>query len=124
MRYGKDLRGRVVSFVARGGSKSEAARRFGVTRATVHNWLRLGADLAAQKPGPKGASKLDWNKLAKAVEKRPDAMLKELAEQFGVGTTAVWYALDQMKLVRKKKPLAISKPVRSSGVNTSKRGTN
>ena len=115
-----DLRRRVVGFVAQGGGKAEAARRFGVTRATVYNWLARGDHLAAHKPGPKGARKLDWDKLKKTVDKRPDLMLKELAQQFGVGTTAIWYALQQMKLSLKKRRSGMPKPVRSSGKHTKK----
>ena len=81
---------------------------FWVSRWCVYDWVKRGKDLSAAKPGPKGATKLDWDKLAKAVEKRPDAMLKELAEQFEVGTTAVWYALQQMKLVAELKRNGVS----------------
>ena len=41
MSYSVDLRKRVVSYVESGGSKSEAARRFEVSRKTVYNWLAL-----------------------------------------------------------------------------------
>ena len=39
--YGLDLRERIVRFVNAGGSKVEAARRFGVARKTVYNYLTL-----------------------------------------------------------------------------------
>jgi transposase-like protein len=39
IRHSKDLRRRVIDFVRQGGSKSEAARHFGVSRTTVFAWL-------------------------------------------------------------------------------------
>jgi len=36
-----DLRKRIVSFIHGGGGKVEAARRFGVARKTVYNYLTL-----------------------------------------------------------------------------------
>ena len=39
--YGLDLRERIVRFVHAGGSKFEAAKRFGVARKTVYNYLAL-----------------------------------------------------------------------------------
>ena len=45
MSYSVDLRKRVVNYIESGGSKSEAARRFEVSRKTVYNWLALD-DLA------------------------------------------------------------------------------
>ena len=39
--YGLDLRGRIVGFVNAGGGKVEAAKRFGVARKTVYNYLTL-----------------------------------------------------------------------------------
>ncbi|MDR2187989.1 MAG: transposase, partial [Azonexus sp.] len=53
MAYRTDLKSRVLSFVAAGGSKSEAARRYQVARSTVFVWLKEGPDHLARKPGPK-----------------------------------------------------------------------
>ena len=39
--YGLDLRKRIVSFVDGGGSKVEAAKRFGAARKPVYNYLAL-----------------------------------------------------------------------------------
>ena len=102
MRYSKDLRRRVVKYVRQGGSKAEAARQFGVSRPTVYEWLALGNDLSAQKPGPKKAHKLDWEVLRQAVEKQPEKMKTEWAREFRVGTTAINYAMRRMNLSRKK----------------------
>lgn len=102
MRYSKDLRRRVVKYVRQGGSKAEAARRFGVSRPTVYEWLALGDDLSAKKPGPKKAHKLDWAALRQAVEKQPEKMKTEWAGEFRVSTTAIHYAMRRMKLSRKK----------------------
>lgn len=102
MRYSEDLRRRVIKYIGNGGRKVEAAKRFGVCRATIYEWLKLGDDLAPGKTGPKAAHKLDWEALRKGIEKNPEKMITEWAREFGVGTTAINYAMRRMKLSRKK----------------------
>lgn len=106
MRCSIDLRKRVLAFVRNGGSKAEAARRYGVSVPSVFNWVRSESPLSYKKPGPRGYGqsrrKMDWKALQAHVEAHPDALLKERAIAFKVSTNAIWYALQQLKLSRKK----------------------
>lgn len=102
MRYSKDLRPRVVKYVRQGGSKVSAAERFGVSRQVVYNWLARGDDYSPSKPGPRQTHKLNWEALRKGIEEQPDRIVTEWAALFGVGTTAIHYALGRMRLSRKK----------------------
>ena len=54
-----DLRKRVTDFVRSGGSKAEAARRFQVSRGSVHNRTSAEDGLSYKKPGPEGPRSLD-----------------------------------------------------------------
>jgi transposase len=59
----EDLRRRVMAAVRSGMAVSRAARTFGVTRQSIHNWInaveRSGAGaLRARRRGPKGGSRL------------------------------------------------------------------
>lgn len=102
MRCSQDLRKRVIEFVRGGGSKTEAARRFQVSRSSVYNWTTVPDGLAYQRPGPKGPRRLDWEALRTQVKQHPDRTQKERARHFGVSRHCIWYALQQMKLSRKK----------------------
>ena len=102
MRYSKDLRRRVVKYVRQGGSKAEAARRFGISRPAVYAWLSLGDNLSARKPGPRKAHKLDWEALRQGIESNPEKMMLEWAREFNVVPAAILYAMRRMKLSRKK----------------------
>lgn len=102
MRCSKDLRRRVLKFIAEGGTKTEAARRFEVSRKSIYNWLSQKDGLSYRKPGPQKPRKLDWDALRKAVEAYPNRMLKEHAKQFGVSPVAIWKACERMKLTHKK----------------------
>jgi transposase len=102
MRCSQDLRRRVIDFVRGGGSKTEAARRFQVSRASVYNWVSAPDGLAYQRPGPKGPRRLDWEALRTHVKQYPDRTQKERAQHFGVSRHCVWYALQQLELPRKK----------------------
>jgi transposase len=101
--YGMDLRERVVKFINEGGSKVEAARRFGLGRRTVYRYLA-----AAQKGmlAPKKSwghwRKLDPHQLQAHVKKHPDATLKELQWVFGVSHHAIWVRLGQLGFTLKK----------------------
>jgi hypothetical protein len=61
----------VIEFVRGGGGKSEAARRFQVSRASVYHWTNAPNGLAYQRPGPKGPRRLDWQALRQDVATPP-----------------------------------------------------
>ena len=53
MSYSSDFRKCVLDFVSKGGSKSEASRRFGISRTCLYKWLNAEDPLACEKPGPR-----------------------------------------------------------------------
>jgi len=52
--------------------------------------------------------KIDKEALKQAVAEKPDAFLKEYAEQFDCTPTAVCYALEKFNITRKKKTFTYS----------------
>ena len=100
MAYSIDLRKRVVAFVEEGGSQAEAARRFRVSVWCVKDWCGR-VDLAPKRHGPR-RRKLDRTALRQHVAQHPEATLKERAQHFGVQINAIWYALRQLQVTRKK----------------------
>lgn len=102
MSYSEDLRERVVGFVRDGGSKTEAAKRFSVSRAIIYIWLK-SESLCPQKTGPKGHTRLQVEKLKQLITERPDAYLDELAVELNVSAFTVAYGLQRLGISRKKK---------------------
>lgn len=101
MPYSLDLRKRVLEFVDKGGTISEAAKLYQVSRATIYRW-RQRDDL---KPTvvTRRQRKLDWEALRKDIEDYPEMRLIDRAKKFGVRASALCYALKRMKITRKKK---------------------
>jgi transposase len=97
MAYSKDLRKRVLDFVAAGASKTEAAERFGVSRMIVFVWCRTPEKASASKPGPKGCWKVDLMVLKQKVEERPTAYQQELARGLGVSRSSIWRGLRKLQ---------------------------
>ena len=100
MAYSMDLRERVVEYVRGGGSKAEAARRYEVSEARVYAWLKrenLHPTVVTRR-----RRKIDWEALENHVQQHPEATLKDRAKQFGVNPSAIWYALNQLEITRKK----------------------
>jgi transposase len=102
MAYSEDLRKRVLAFVEAGGSKTEAAERFGVSRAIVFLWCKTPKKLRAGKAGPKGCWKLDLSRLKQKIEERPTAYQCELAGVLGVSRWCVRFGLRKLGFSRKK----------------------
>ena len=102
MSYSEDLRERVIEFVRDGGSKTEAAKRFSVSRAIIYIWLKLES-LSPQKTGPKGHTKLQVEKLKQLIVEKPDAYLDELAVELNVSAFTIAYGLQRLGISRKKK---------------------
>ena len=99
MTYSVDIKERVLGYVNEGGSKTEAARLYGVHRQTVYLWLSK-EDLHPNV-GFTRRRKLDKEALAAHVRDVPDAYLRERAKHFGVHKNAVWVALRRMNIVKK-----------------------
>ena len=102
MAYSKDFRCLVLDFVANGGSKAKAARRFGISRQSVFDWLKRPPDHKPGKPGPKGSRKYDQEELRAEVQANPDALLRELAASRKVSNNSIFPALRRPGFVRKK----------------------
>jgi transposase len=101
--YTLDLRARIVHFVQTGGAKTEAARRYKVSRKTVYRYLEADA---SQNLAPKQSwgswRKLDPDKVRQAVKQHPDATLAELASLFKVQPMGIWHGLKRLKITLKK----------------------
>ena len=102
MAYSQDLRERVLDFVAQGHSKEEAAEHYQVGVSTVYLWCKTPEKVKANKPGPKGCSKLNLDHLAAMIEQRPTAYQGELSIPLGISRRTVGRGLGKLKLTRKK----------------------
>ena len=103
MSYSIDLRERVLAYVRGGGSKTEAAALFGVSRNQLYVWLRRGDKVyTILKPGPKQPRKVDLDSVKTAIESHPDSQIKELGLRFGVHESSISRALKRLGMSRKK----------------------
>lgn len=101
MTYQSPHRIAVLSFIAEGGSKVEAARIFKVSRETIYRWLKLD-DIAPKAPARTRHRKIDKTALIAHVEKYPDMFLRERAAIFGVAISSMSLALKNLKIGKKK----------------------
>ncbi len=102
MAYSTDLRKRILAFIATGGKKAEAARRFSVDRSTIYRGLGADTPLLPEKPGPKHMRCLDEGSLKKHVADFPDLTQNERATHFGVSVSSIGYGLRKFGIPRKK----------------------
>ena len=105
--YSMDLRQRVLADCDAGLKTKPVAEKYGVSRTWIR-WLkqrrRETGDIA---PGhsPGRPRKIEREKLRQLVAAYPDATLVELRDRLGVdcGPTAIWMALEALKITFKKK---------------------
>ena len=102
MRYSIDLRKRVLNFIKKGGSKSQAAQKYEVSRTTVYNWLEMDDPAAYQRPGPSKPRNVCLQALRAHVQAHPDWTQAERASHFGVSRHCIWYNLRRLEISRKK----------------------
>jgi transposase len=113
--YSNDLRWKIVSAYERGQrSQREVAELFGVSPATVRNFVRRQRERGTPDVLPRGGGAralLDEAaraELRQLIASSPDATLEEarqhLEREAGVrvGRTTVWRALTRLRLPRKK----------------------
>ena len=101
--YPLALRARIIGFVNEGGTKAEAARRYKVSRMTVHRYVGAGKE-GRLAPRAQGGSRKRFadEALRRDVEARPSATLKERAEAFRVHHSAIGKRLRLLGVTLKK----------------------
>ncbi|MEN9406681.1 MAG: hypothetical protein RLZ12_965 [Bacillota bacterium] len=100
MAYSITLRVAVLDFLQqRKGTVEDACDEFGISRQTIYNWKELlkqqGTLERKQRNYP---IKIDPLKLQAFVARYPNAYLKEIAREFNVSVTGVFYALKRAGL--------------------------
>lgn len=100
MTYSIDLREAVISYIKNGGSRSEAARIFGVSRPTLYRWL--GTEALRPKAHGFRRGKIDKQALRRHVEDHPDMFLHERAKVFGVDASSICRMLKKLGIVKKR----------------------
>ena len=104
--YSDDLRRQALRYLDRGHSQSETCDVFGMSRATLNDWLRRRREKgdfrrrAGGKPQP--MYRIDADKLCAYTDAHPDAYLHEIANEFGVSAAGIFYACKRLGITRKK----------------------
>ncbi|UOY08504.1 IS630 transposase-related protein [Muricauda sp. SCSIO 64092] len=100
MAYPLDFRQQVFRVKQKEGLTFEqTSERFGIPIRTLFRWKeRMDPKTKRNKP----ATKVDMKALAKDVKDNPDLYQYERARKFGVGQSAIFYALRRLKIGYKK----------------------
>ncbi|MDD3470940.1 MAG: IS630 transposase-related protein [Thermoguttaceae bacterium] len=96
MKYDKKFRERSIAFKEGVATFKQLKTVFGMDRQTYTTWVKLLCETGSVIPEQVFRSrqrKIDKDILRKAVEKKPEAYLSELAALFQCSVPAVFYAL-------------------------------
>jgi transposase len=108
--YSMRLRKRVLADCDAGLPTKQVAEKYDVSRTWVRSLKRRRRETGSIAPrvSPGRPRKIDRDRLAALVKQFPDATLVELREQLNVdcSPTAIWMALDAMRITFKKKRCA------------------
>jgi transposase len=105
MAYSVDLRSRVIDFIKKGNSQEKASLIFNIGTSTITRWMTLISKTGSLKKRPlnRSARIFESEKLKAYIEENPDALLKDVADQFGGSVTGAFYALEREKITLKKR---------------------
>jgi transposase len=118
MAYSRDFIERAVAYKNEGHTFQQLRDAFDIPANTYYNWAEKLADgYYDTKIKQERRRKIDKEGLKQAVAEKPDAYLWELAEQFNCSAPAVFYALENLGITRKKRPLPTTKNQRTSALN-------
>ena len=83
---------------------------FNISAQTYYDWKKkFEQGYFEKKTKQTRRRKIDKEKLKLAIEEKPDAYLREIAEKFNCSEQAVFYALKRMNITYKKKHSHIRK---------------
>ena len=105
MGYSKDFKERAVEYRLEGHTVAETSKIFGIGTNTLNRWLRQYKETGdlSKKTLNRTFKKIDPVKLKAFLKEHPDAILKEIAEQFDCTAEAARKALKRNGITRKKK---------------------
>jgi len=113
MTYSQDLRKKALEYIEQGNSQKDTAVIFGVTSRTIWNWvLRKNKGTLQPKKYAVSPRKINNDLLIKYINNNPDAYLREIAEEFKVDPSAIFYACKRLGITFKKKRRIIKKDVK------------
>lgn len=114
MTYSHDLRTKALDYIEQGKSKVETSQIFGVTVQTLIAWCKRKKQgkLSPNTTRNRKPQKLEAEKLKAHIAKNPDSYLREIAEEFKVTITAVFYACKRLKITLKKRHPSIRNETR------------
>jgi transposase len=105
MAYSTDFRKCVIENLEAGKTWDEVVSVFSISRATLSKWVRLNKEKGSLEDAPRvpyKVRKVDTQALIAALEKTPDATLKELANEFNCWPHAIHRRLKKLGITRKK----------------------
>jgi transposase len=105
MAYSTDFRKCVIENLREGKTWDEVTSVFSISRATLSKWVRLNKEKGSLEDSPRApykVRKIDSKTLISALERTPDATLKELANEFNCWPHAISRRLKRLGITRKK----------------------
>lgn len=105
MAYGTDFRECVIEKLEAGKTWEEVTSIFSISRATLSHWVKLNKKKGSLEDSPRApykVRKIDSKVLICALERTPDATLKELANEFNCWPHAISRRLKKLGITRKK----------------------
>lgn len=105
MAYSTDFRKCVIENIEAGKTWDEVVSVFSISRDTLSRWVNLHKKKGCLEDSPRASykvRKIDSQALISALEKTPDATLKELAQEFNCWPHAIHRRLKKLGITRKK----------------------
>ena len=105
MAYSIDFRQCAIDNLKSGKTWEEVTRTFSISKDTLSRWVILYKKKGTLEDSPRGpykVRKIDTQKLCAMLERKPDATLKELAQEFNCWPSAVERCLKKLGITRKK----------------------
>jgi transposase len=116
MAYGKDYVERAVAYKQEGHSFKELREAFGIPPNTYYDWAeKLNNGHYETTIKRERTRKIDKEALKAVVAQKPDAFLREHAEQSGCTPVAIHTALKKLGITRKKNIFILRKIRRQTG---------
>ena len=124
MAYSKDLREKVMGYIAKGHTQDEASQVYEISVSTIKEWKKLYAETGSlsKRELDRAPRKYTTEKMVEILEHQPDAYLSEIAEKFENGSiSGVQTALKRMKITVKKRQKSTKNAMKKNVGSTKKK---